>query len=178
MEEKVVIVVEGQSDVNKLRNIVNADFVLCNGSAISKETIDYIKELSKTRKIIILTDPDYPGSKIRDTIAKEVKSCYHAFVDRNKSIKGKKLGVAECDKEEILRALSNYVNLGENKNTLSFQDYINFGLSGNDNSSKLRDYVAKKFNLGHCNAKTLYKRLNMIGIKKEELKEAIDAYCE
>ena len=39
MNEKPVLVVEGTSDVNKLTNIIDADFVICNGSAVSNETI-------------------------------------------------------------------------------------------------------------------------------------------
>ena len=65
---KPVIVVEGTSDVNKLSLLVDADYVVTNGSEVSRETLRYIKELSKTRQIIILTDPDYPGERIRNII--------------------------------------------------------------------------------------------------------------
>ena len=39
-----VIVVEGKSDVTFLQEFVDAIFVTTNGSEISKETIEYIKE--------------------------------------------------------------------------------------------------------------------------------------
>ena len=39
---KPVIVVEGKTDVQRLQNLINADFVICNGSAISEDTINYI----------------------------------------------------------------------------------------------------------------------------------------
>ena len=68
---KPVIVVEGKTDVQRLQNIIDADYVICNGSAISQETIDLIKELSKVRKVIILTDPDYPGTQIRNKISEQ-----------------------------------------------------------------------------------------------------------
>ena len=45
-KNKDVIVVEGQSDVNKLRLLIDADYVITNGSEISRETIEYIKTLS------------------------------------------------------------------------------------------------------------------------------------
>ena len=82
---KPVIVVEGKTDVQRLENLVDADFVICNGSAIDEETIAYIDELSKIRKVIIFTDPDYPGTQIRNKIASKVKNVYHAYVDRNKA---------------------------------------------------------------------------------------------
>ena len=94
MNKKPVLVVEGTSDVNKLNNIIDADFVVCNGSAISNDTIRYIKELVRTRIVVVLTDPDYPGMKIRNKIAQEVPEVYHAYVDRKKASNGKKLGVA------------------------------------------------------------------------------------
>ena len=77
-KNKDVIVVEGQSDVNKLRLLIDADYVITNGSEISRETIEYIKTLSLTRRIIILTDPDYPGMRIREIISQAVPSALHA----------------------------------------------------------------------------------------------------
>ena len=52
--------------------------------------------------------------------------------------------------------------------------FMELGLTGGEKASKLRELISKKFNLGHGNAKTLRKRLNMLNITFEELKEAID----
>ena len=49
-----IIVVEGVHDVIKVeRAIPNCHCVITNGSEISKETIEYIKELSKNNNIRI-----------------------------------------------------------------------------------------------------------------------------
>ena len=165
---KPVIVVEGKTDVQRLQNLINADFVICNGSAISEDTINYIEELSHTRKVIIFTDPDYPGLQIRNKISNRIKNVYHAFVDRTKASNGKKLGIAECEKEEILKALKDYVYLGEEK------DFISLGLSGDKNSSLLREKVSKKLSLGYGNSKTILKRINMLNISLDELKEIVN----
>ena len=61
----------------------------------------------KTRKVIVLTDPDFPGLQIRNKISQEVEGVYHAYVDRKKASNGKKLGVAECEIEELKNAISN-----------------------------------------------------------------------
>ena len=54
-----VIVVEGYHDESKIKSVYkNAFCVVTNGSEISKETIDLIKELSKKNRIIIFTDPN------------------------------------------------------------------------------------------------------------------------
>ena len=63
-----VIVVEGKSDVAFLSNFINAQFVTTNGSEISKETIEYLKTLSKNKDIYVLTDPDFPGERIRKVL--------------------------------------------------------------------------------------------------------------
>ena len=48
------------------------------------------------------------------------------------------------------------------------------GLQGQIDSSFLREQVFKQYNLGYGNAKTLCKRLNMIEVTYEEIKEFID----
>ncbi len=171
---KPVIVVEGKTDVQRLQNLINADFVICNGSAINEDTLNYIEELSHTRKVIIFTDPDYPGLQIRNKISNRIKNVYHAFVDRTKASNGKKLGIAECEKEEILKALKDYVYLGEEKDNISMQDFISLGLSGDKNSSLLREKVSKKLSLGYGNSKTILKRINMLNISLDELKEIVN----
>lgn len=176
---KPVIVVEGVSDVNKLRLLVDADFVITNGSEISRETLTYIKILSLTRQIIILTDPDYPGTRIRNIINHEVKGCYNAFVNKEKSIKHHKVGVAECDKDEILRALDNmicYQEVEMDKAELKESDLFELGLNGSPSSSYKRQVISEHFHLGKVNAKSLLKRLDMLNVNKEEVKEVLKKY--
>lgn len=173
MNEKPVLVVEGKSDVQRLENLIDADFVICNGSAVNEETIEYINQLSKKRKVIIFTDPDYPGMQIRNKIASRVQNVSHAFVDRSKASNGKKLGIAECEEKELQRALKDFVSFSQTSNNITMQDFISLGLSGNNKSSMLREKVIKKFHLGYGNAKTVLKRLNMLGVTLKELEEII-----
>ena len=103
-----VIVVEGKSDVLFLETFLEPiDFIITNGSEISKNTINTIKEYSKKYKIIVLTDPDFPGKKIRDIINNNIENCYNAFVSKDVSIKKNKVGVAESTKDEVLKSLQN-----------------------------------------------------------------------
>lgn len=168
-----VIIVEGKSDIAKLKSIINADFIDTNGSSISRETLDYIKEIAKSRTIIILTDPDYPGMQIRNKIQAVVPNAKHAFVDRQKSIKGKKLGVAECLEEEIIRALESVVSFDNSRKTdlISEADLFKLGLNGTIDSGERRKLVYDNFHLGFGNAKTLRKRLNSLGITFKEIED-------
>lgn len=175
MKNKPVLVVEGVSDMNRLNNLIDADYVICNGSAISKATILYIKELVKTREVIVLTDPDYPGMQIRNKIAELVPEVKHAFVDRKKASNGKKLGVAECEKEELLRALNSYVSFSQEvDNHFLYQDLVRLKLTGDKHASILREAVANYYRIGHVNAKTFLKRINMLGVTTKDLEEVIN----
>ena len=170
---KPVIIVEGTSDINKLRNLVDADFVATNGSSVSRETIEYIKRLSIDRTIILLLDPDYPGMRIRRILQKEIPDAKNAYVRKELSIKGKKLGVCECDDQEIMRALNEIYNWDfkvddEKFNFLKSIDLLNLGLIG-ECSVKKRDYLSRIIPIGKANGKTLLKRLNQLRISKEQL---------
>lgn len=167
-----IIVVEGKSDKQFLETFLNADILTCNGSAIDGFDINYLIELSKTRGVIILTDPDYPGQRIRNEISSYLPVCKHAFVRKENSIKRHKVGVAEASKEEVLFALENVVTFDESKKgSLNETDMMLLKLSGLDSSAN-KEKVIKHFNIGHCNSKTLLKRLNLLNVSKETL-EAI-----
>ena len=76
---------------------------------------------------------------------------------------------------EILRALSSYIFQPEETNNLiTMQDFILLGLSGNNNATILRNKISKKLNLGYGNAKAILKRINMLNISLEKLKEVIN----
>lgn len=169
----IVLVVEGPSDKAFLSSFIDCEFVMTNGSAISRETIDYIKELSKSKKIVVLTDPDFPGEQIRAKIAAEVPNVSHAFVRKEVSIKHHKVGVAESTKEEVLTALSNIVPGSFAAGTLTMNDLYDLGLMGEVDSSFKREKIAAMWHLGHVNAKSFLKRLNALGKNKKELEEAL-----
>ena len=166
-----IIVVEGKTDVEFLSSFIDAEFVITNGSSIPEKTIDYLKESKKD--IYVLTDPDFPGTKIRNTLNKFIPNLKHCFISKENSIKHGKVGVAEGQKEEILEALKNvYVESPEIKGNLTSADLVELGLSGQPDSEEKRKRVCEKYHLGHCNAKTFLRRLNSCNITKEELKNA------
>ena len=67
--------------------------------------------------------------------------------------------------------MNNLVTFEENKDTLSWPQYLECGLMGD---SKLREKVCDSLHLGYSNNKTLFKRLNMIGIDINRLQEIIN----
>lgn len=174
MKIKEVIVVEGKSDFTYLKSFIEADIITTNGSEISKETLDLIKKANEERGVIILTDPDYPGLRIRNIISEYIGDCKHAYVDKNKAIKGKKVGIAEAKKEDILIALKNVVSYKkDNPKVVRESDLVLLGLLGQSDSKQKRQKVCDYFHLGWCNGKTFLKRVNMFGLTISDLKEVL-----
>ncbi len=172
-----IIVVEGIHDESKIKEVYpDISCVVTNGSEISKDTINLIKELSKNNKIIIFTDPDHPGEKIRNIIEENVKDVSHAFLRSNicRSKNGKKVGIEHASSEAIIDALSNVITKTNKEDTITNIELYSLGLNGNDNSRILRDKISDYLNIGRPNAKTFLKRLNLLGLTKDDLINIIE----
>ncbi|MEG0364223.1 MAG: ribonuclease M5 [Erysipelotrichales bacterium] len=169
---KEVIVVEGKNDEACLKQFLDVDIITTNGSALSKETLSLIKEVNETRGVIIFSDPDYPGKKIRNTIIDYVGETKHAFLKKSKAIdpRKKKVGIEHATKEDILASLENVVTFG-NENTITWEEYLKLGFVG---SKANRQYICDKLNIGVCNGKTLFKRLNMLALSYDEVKRLME----
>ena len=85
MKISEVIVVEGKNDVARVSRAVDAFVVSVSGQGITKDKLKFLKELHKTRGIIVLMDPDTPGEKIRAIITEQIPSAKHACIDKNKA---------------------------------------------------------------------------------------------
>lgn len=168
---KEIVVVEGKTDTALLKEIFDVDTIETHGLALNEQTLKLIKEASKSRGIIILTDPDFPGKKIRDQIQDVVPDCKHAFVSKKDATGKKKLGIAEAKKEAVIAALENVVSFKTDQQSLTWTEFLDLDIIGNKQKRLL---IYEIFNLGYGNVKTLYKRLNMVGITKNDVLKGLD----
>lgn len=169
-----IIVVEGKTDVAFLSEFIDAEFVTTNGSDIPSETIDYLKKAQEKRDIFVLTDPDSPGKKIRDTLDQNIPNLKHCFISKECSIKNNKVGVAESTREEVLKAIEKYIQTNKNVcGNITHADLVNLKLEGDENSASLREKVINHFHLGYCNAKTFLKRVNYSQLTIDDLKSCL-----
>ena len=171
-----VIVVEGVHDVARLKAIYpDCNCVITNGREIDSSTIEYIKELSKTHEIIIFTDPDSPGEKIRNIITNAVPNAKQAFLRKKDCISNnkKKVGIEHAKAEAIIDALENVYTNMENEDVITMNELFELGLNGNSNSAVLRDKISEYLNIGKPNCKTFLRRLNLLQIDKEKLMELL-----
>ncbi len=172
---KEIIVVEGRSDTLAIKRAVEADTIETGGSRISKETIKLIELAQKQRGVIILTDPDYQGERIRKIISAKVKGVKHAFLPREVAKKGGKYGVEFAEPKEILKALANHYTEGEVlQETIPWELLIINGLIGGTEARLKREALGNLLGIGYTNAKQLYKRLNALQIDIKAFNKAVN----
>ena len=172
-----ILVVEGKDDESLIKSFLECYVFKTNGFDLKKEDILYLNRLSNLYKIIVLTDPDDAGNKIRDYINNNIKNTFNVFVDKNLCNKNGKHGVAESNKEHILNQLKDYLceaplEVGK----ITSNDLNRLGLNGDSNAKEKRRYICECFSLGICNQKTLKERLNLLKISYDEIKEELDKY--
>ena len=160
---KQAVVVEGKYDKIKLSSIIDAVIIETNGYRIFKdsEKLELIKYYAEKTGIIIMTDSDSAGFKIRNFIKSTVRNgniinVYIPDISGKEKRKTKpsaegKLGVEGVDKKIILRSLENagvtQYSESEKRDSISRTDLFELGLSGGKNSSQMRKILLHKLEL-------------------------------
>lgn len=181
MKIKEIIVVEGKDDTTAVQQAVSADTIETNGSAINAETIEKIRLAQQTRGVIIFTDPDFPGQKIRHTIASQVPGCKHAFIAKEEAIHkhGKGVGVEHASPETIRQALKDAQLMQEHTpEVITYDDLIDAGLIGGNGAKWRREWLGKILKIGYTNGKQLHKRLMVFEISREDFARAVQLIRE
>lgn len=158
---KETIIVEGKYDKIKLSSLLDATIITTNGFRIykDKEKTALIKALGLKHGIILLTDSDVAGFKLRNFIRslnKDIKihNIYIPQIEgkekrKTKASKEGYLGVEGID-ANVLREL--FIKFNANCETQSTKlitkmDFFEDGLSGGDNSSQKRLHLLNHLNL-------------------------------
>lgn len=165
-----VLIVEGKEDVSYLSNFVNALFFTTNGYDINKDKIDFLKAASKVNKLIIYTDPDKAGEEIRNKIKSEISDVFEAKSERIIRKFLKKGGVAELEKDEVIRTLSPFITNRElSLNTYDLVTLISLSKSPSESKEKL----CTKYRLINGSIKFLENQLNILKINPKEVEELL-----
>ena len=187
MKEKIrieeIIVVEGKDDTKRLQQFIDCDTIETNGSALSDETLNKISHAEEVRGVIIFTDPDFSGEKIRKQVTEVVPTAKHAFISRKNGVPkktGGSLGVEHADKETILEALKNVSTPTTEDFTseITQEDLIRFGLIAGTHAKRRRELIGEKLNIGYTNGKQLQKRLKMFQIDSDKFTQAMKEILE
>lgn len=157
-----VLVVEGRYDAAALANAVDALILTTDGFAIfkDKQAQELLKELGRQRGVILLTDPDAAGFRIRRFVAGLVgeEHVRHAYVpavegkERRKPSPGKEglLGVEGFDGQALQQAVlaAGAQRAAERAGrVITYGDLYAWGLSGTAGSRQERYAFLKKLGL-------------------------------
>lgn len=165
-----VIIVEGRDDTRRLKEALVCETIETNGSAVNERTMQEIEVAMSTRGAIILTDPDFPGHKIRNTILKRFPDIKEAFIPREAATGKNGIGIEHASIEAIRASLENVlVNHQVQTEEISVQDMQFWRLSGVGDSKARREYLTEKLNIGYANAKQLRNKLNRYRIEKDRV---------
>ena len=180
-----VIVVEGKDDTANLKRYYEVDTYETRGSAINQDDLERIATLQELRGVIVFTDPDYNGERIRKIIMQEIPQAKHAFLNRGEAVpksktKGRSLGVEHASYEDLEKALSGLVGSYEDEHffDITKSDLMHLGLLMGSDSRKRREYLGEELRIGYCNGKQLLKRLELFGVCLSQVEEALACYKE
>ena len=169
---KEVIVVEGKMDVVAVKRAVEADCIITDGFHFSNNAIKNIAAAYKKRGIIILTDPDTAGERIRKFLTKKFPNAGQAYIPKIDATLADDIGVENASPESIRLAISKVRTVEINPQKIFTEsEMIKLGLSGGEKSSILRDKIGAQLGIGFGNVKTFVRRLNNYGVTREEFQE-------
>lgn len=177
---KEVIIVEGRDDTKRLIETFGPTIktIETNGSAVSRSLIPQIQRAAEQFGIIIFTDPDFQGERIRRIVTDMVPSAKQAYLlpeaAKNQHKKAS-LGVEHASQEAIITALKNVAtpNLDDSFEEIPQATLIKLKLIGHPESKERRAFLASQFQLGHVNGKQLQKKLSLYQISEADIIEQL-----
>ncbi len=176
-----IVVVEGRDDVTRLSQVIDATIVQLNGSTgLSREKISYINELSKRKGILLFTDPDFTGKKIREKINKNIEGkVVNIYVSREEATKNGDIGVENIDDEKIYNIFNEYLSTklviddNNEKYVYDINKLLENGLIGDRLSKLKREILGDILKIGYYNSKGLLSMLNCMNIPYVDFDNAI-----
>lgn len=169
-----VLVVEGKMDVVAINKAVEADCIITGGFSLNRRTLDNIRHAYNRRGIIILTDPDSAGERIRKYLTERFPKAKHAFVPKLDATANNDIGIEQAKPEAIRAALARVRTLSfEPTNNFTNADLVANRLNGAPDAVERRSKLGEILGLGFANAKNFLKRLNHYGVTREEFDAAL-----
>lgn len=172
---KEIIVVEGKDDTSAIKRAVEAETIETGGSAINESVYRKIELAQKRRGVIIFTDPDHAGERLRKLISSRVPGCKHAFLTQEEALKKGDIGVENASPDIIRRALANVRTDYElSESNITREDLMDAGLLVHPQAADRRLRMGKLLGIGYANGKQFYNRCRMFQITREEFLQAFE----
>ncbi|QQE79391.1 toprim domain-containing protein [Alicyclobacillus sp. SO9] len=186
-----VVVVEGIHDAQAVRRAVEADVWVIGGDRVANRFLNELKRAAAVRGVIVLTDPDGPGERIRERIRRAVPTARHAFIPKHQASgrrEGKnKIGVEHARLDVIREVLENARGAEESvsekliseasvsvRPLFTVQDLTEAGLIGGSSAASRREHVGDILGIGSGNGKSFLRKLNALRVTREEWDRALN----
>lgn len=183
---KQPVIVEGKYDKIKLSALIDGTIIETNGFTIfkDKDKLEMLRVLAKKTGLIILTDSDAAGFKIRNYIRSAIPEgeLIHVYIpdvygkERRKAAPSKegKLGVEGIDLQTLRQCFEKAGVTAEKTNgrreEITKADLFLWGLSGTDGACAKRQELLQKLNFPErMSTKALLPVLNTLFSKEEFL---------
>lgn len=185
LELKEAVIVEGRYDKIKLSEIISSPVIETGGFRVfkDKEKQTLIRQIAEKRGILVMTDVDSAGFVIRNFLRgivpeDQIKHAYIPTVEGKESRKAEpskegKLGVEGIDREKLIESIrkSGAQIVGEEASIsaeITKADFYNYGLSGSEDSARLRKAILKALGLPeYLTANAMIAALNCLFTKEE-----------
>lgn len=179
-----IVVVEGLHDAQRVHEAVDADVWVVGGDRVAQRFLRQLKRAQVSRGIVILTDPDGPGERIRRRLAQAVPEAKHAFIKKADALAGGRVGVEFARPEKVREALVNarasVPSCGQARSDrplaavpYTLTELMEMGLAGDAGASRKRALLGDILRIGRGNAKGFLKKLNELSVSREEWEEAL-----
>lgn len=172
MKIKEAIVVEGRADAARIKACVQARIIITHGYGLNKDIYKEIQEAYDRVGIIIFTDPDSVGSRIRRKLLKDFPRAKEAFIDRSSATKDGDVGVENASCEVIRAALDQVRTRPQKTGSYTMKDLVDWGLVGPGSKKKRKDF-GEKLAIEALSAKSTLEKLNHYAVSLEEIQEAL-----
>ncbi|MBO9598400.1 MAG: ribonuclease M5 [Cohnella sp.] len=172
-----MIVVEGKDDTVAIKRALGADTIETGGSAIGEDVLRRIELAQERRGVIIFTDPDAPGERIRKIVADRVPGAKHAFLTKDEARSARGLGVEHATDEAIRRAIDRVrgpESGADELQEIEWSDLLDAGLIVHASSARRRERMGELLGIGYANGKQFHKRCIMFRITREEFAAALE----
>ena len=181
------VVVEGRDDMSAVLAAVEANIIITHGYGITQQTLDTIRAAYERNGIVVFTDPDHAGRRIRERLTVLFPEAKHAYLSERQASKNGDTGVENASPEDILKAL---ISAGcrasdgleeacagrgaenEGYKEVTIDDMAALGLTGQTGSAERRASAGEVLGIGNANAGAFLKRLKRLGIGLTELEAA------
>lgn len=173
MKIKETIVVEGKDDAARISSCLDARIIITRGYGINEAIYREIQEAYERVGIIIFTDPDSVGARLRRELLKRFPRAKEAFIEKDQGLKDGDIGVENASCEVILRALEKVRTPATRHMDYSMGDLLHWGLVGPGSKEKRKNF-GRRLGIETLSAKATLDKLNYYGVELGEIEEALE----